>query len=470
MKFRTLFTLSILFVWLCIGCNEPKRDTALSISFAIEGYGNDTLQLWQNDFLNHSEINSEILILDESGSGSLELKFPDTSFGFIKIGDYTFPVIHVIGSSLEISGNISDPANTFKFSGNAAIPNEYLQEKKAIIKKYSNLDGKFFFQLDSMQFWDRIRAFRLELDSLNNWLAKQRLDKSLEALLRSESQQSANLYIINYALVKGYKTRAYSAITNYDQSLFESLSTAYSSALFFNYDFEFRGPILESSGASNNDSIAYLFPQIFKDALDTIGLPKHAKEYYIARLLTDYYGSHQSNPILDSVRASWRSEFPSSNYQTAVDEAYDAMSSLARGTTAPNIIGIDPSGKEFLIEQFKGHYIYIDVWATWCSPCREKIPKMYALHKEFSGNPHLKFLFVSVDENLEKWLNYISKHSEEILHINVNSAKLRKEYLIHGVPHYIIIDPSGKIYNPDAPGPDTEAIYSILKEISETAS
>ena len=238
MKSQTLFILSIFIIWLCNSCNESQRDRAASISFAIEGYGNDTIQLWQNDFLKHSEVNSKILILDKDGSGSITLTYPDKSFGSIRIEDFIFPFISIDGSELAIIGNSSDLPNTLKFSGTGSLPNEYLQAKKAIINKYNNLDGKYFFQLDSMQFWDRILAFSSEVDSLNNWLARQKIDTSLEALLRLESQNTAKTYILNYALVKGYKTQAYSANLTYDQSLFKSLSTSYAAVLMFNYNFE----------------------------------------------------------------------------------------------------------------------------------------------------------------------------------------------------------------------------------------
>ena len=470
MKNQTSFTLSVLIIWLISGCSDPQKDTSSSITFSIEGFENDTIRLWQPEHLSFSIINSQELILDESGFGEIDLTYPDNSFVFLKIGNFVFPSIHVEGSDLTIKGNVADLSNTIEISGKGSLPNNYLQAKKAIIRKYNNLNGRLFFRLDSSEFWDRISALNTEIDSLNNWLATQRIDRKLEALLSLESQQPSNAYILNYALVKGYKSPRYSVDIPYDQNLFMSHSTAYSMVLGFNYEFQLMGPIWVNSGASNSDSIAYIFPQVFTEALDTIGIPDYAKDYYLARLLASYFRAKQSNPVLEDVYAKWRIIFPNSTHRIPVAEAYKGMSNLAPGTRAPIITGIDQNGMEFSTEQLKGHFIYIDVWATWCSPCREKLPKMYSLQKDFEDNSQIKFLFVSIDKDLDKWQNYISKLPADGLHINSSGTRFWQDYMINGIPHYIIIDPSGKIYESDAPDPDSEAIKSILKRITDIAS
>lgn len=386
MKNQALFTLSVLIIWLISGCSDPQKNTSSSITFSIEGFKNDTILMWQPEHLSFSIINSQELILDESGFGEIDLTYPDNSFVDLKIADFEFSFINTTGSDLTIKGNASDLSNTLTISGEGSIPNNYLLAKNSIIRKYNNLDGRLFFQLDSSEFWDRISALNTEIDSLNNWLATQRIDQKLEALLSLESQQTANAYILNYALVKGYKSPRYFVDIPYDQNLLMSHSASYSMVLGFNYDFQLMGPIWVNSGASNSDSIAYIFPQVFTQALDTIGIPDYAKDYYLAKLLASYFRAKQSNPVLENVYANWRNRYPNSLHRIPVAEAYKGMSNLASGTRAPIITGIDQNGMEFSTEQLKGHYIYIDVWATYCSPCLKKIPKMYSLQKDFEDN------------------------------------------------------------------------------------
>jgi thiol-disulfide isomerase/thioredoxin len=470
MKIQNLIIFIMLFTAIISGCSDAQKNSVSSIHFSIAGLDMDTIRLYRIEPLTLSETNYQELILDETGKGTLEIHYPDKSFAYLKIGDNQFSIILVDGSDLRIRGNGSDIPNTIEISGKGSLANNYLQEKAAIIRKYNNLDGRFFIELDSAAFWDRMHDYNREIDTLNAWLATQKMDRELESLLRLESQQTANIYILNYALVKGHKGPEYSGIVPYDRNLFLSHSSAYSAVLVLNYSFDIVGPIWRNSGASNSDSIAYIFPQVFESALDTLGIPDYAKDYYMAEFLTSYFELNRSNPVLEGVYASWRNDFPDSPFSQKVAEIYKGISNLAPGHRAPTITGIDQSGNEFSLEQFKGHYIYVDVWATWCSPCREKIPAMYALMEEFRENSQIEFMFVSVDEDLEKWKDYISRLPSGILHINAGGTSIRKDYMIPGVPHYILVDPSGKIYDSNAPDPDTEEIKSLLTNLTKSDS
>ena len=177
------------------------------------------------------------------------------------------------------------------------------------------------------------------------------------------------------------------------------------------------------------------------------------------------------NPILEDIYNNWRRSNPNSIFGDKVAEVHDEMSSLAPGVRAPIISGIDQNGDEFSLDSLKGHFIYIDVWATWCSPCREKLPKMYSLiGEEYKDCSEIQLLFISVDKDLEKWRTYLSKLPAGGIHINSGSSDLYKDYMIQGIPHYIIIDKSGNIYKSNAPNPDSEEIINILKEYSSIAS
>ena len=151
-----------------------------------------------------------------------------------------------------------------------------------------------------------------------------------------------------------------------------------------------------------------------------------------------------------------------------IERAREQMTDLARGESAPVIKGIGPGGEAYSIEDLSGKVIYIDVWATWCSGCVKNIPAMYTLQEEFSEDPDLVFLFVSVDEDLDRWKAYISKLPAG-LHMNAHNSGLYKDYMIGGIPHYMIIDASGDIYLSNAPGPDSREIKNILEELVKGA-
>lgn len=470
MKSLTLLSLSAVLILLIQACNEPQESSTTSISFFIEGYDRDTIRLFQIEPFGHSSINTQELIVDESGSGTIEIVYHDNSFVRIQIGDFFFPIINTIGSDLVIRGKALDLPNTLTVSGEGSLPINYILAKDKIIQKHVVQDGRHIFQLDSAEFWVRLSAFNEEVDSLNTWLATQSIDPELESLLVLESQQRSIAFILNYALMKRYTDARYAVEVPYDKNLFMSFSTLYGIVLELNFDHQISGPVWATSGASDNDSIAYVLPRMLSETIDNLGIPEFAKEYYIAKMLYRMFRSQQSSIVVEEVYTHWLKTYPESVYGVPIIEAIDGMSSLARGEKAPIITGIDSYGNDFTLEQLKGKVIYIDVWATWCSPCVKGIPKMYALQEEYKDNPLVKFLFVSIDEDLDKWQRYISKFSAGGLHINASSTGLRQDYMMGGAQQYIIIDASGDIYQSKAPGPDSDEIRGLLEEAIENAN
>lgn len=470
MKNLTLATLSAALFFLITACHESPKTTTSTISFAMEGYGSDTIRLWQSEPAGFSAINPRELVVDASGSGAIEIAYPDNSFVYVRIGDFVFSIINIPGSDLVIKGEAADLPNTLTVSGEGSLPINYTRTKERIIREYNELDGRDFIQLDSTEFWTRMEAFNEEIDSLNTWLASQRLDPELESLLVLESQQQANAFILLYALVKRNTDPKYSLEIPYDRTLFMSFSSSYSQVLALNYELHIVGPAWVKSGASNNDSISNIFPKILSETIDTLGIPEYAKDYYTARMLLSYFGVNLTSPAVEEVYADWLSKYPHSIFRNALSNTIESISSLAPGVQAPIITGIDSNGNDFSIEDLKGQVIYIDVWATWCSGCVEKIPKMYALQEEFKGQEQIDFLFVSMDKDLDRWKSYISKLPGAALHINANSTEIYKHYMLGGIPHYIIIDANGNIYRSNAPDPDSNEIRAMLEAAMKQAS
>ncbi len=467
---RVLIAAAILYILLLSACQEPLKTNTATLSFAMEGYGNDTIQFYQIEPLTFRRFNTQELVLDASGSGAIELAYPDRSFVSIQMGDSYHSFLHTHGARLLIKGESEDLVNRLTISGKGSAPNQYLLAKNQIIQKYDRLNGKNFFQLDGTEFWNRIEALNAAIDTLNNWLSTQGIDPEIESLLVMESKQQSNAYILNYALSKRLKEAKYWIDIPYDEKLYSSFSIAYGMVLYFSYDLYVSEPTWRASGASYHDSMANVFPEILSKAIDSMEIPEFAKDYYLSRMLLSYFGENLTSPAIEETYAKWQNKYPKSDFRNSVNEAFNNMSSLAPGEPAPVITGMDPYGQGFSTEQWRGQVIYIDVWATWCSPCIKKIPKMHALQEEFKDQSLVKFLYVSIDDDLEQWKKYLSEHPTEGMHIHTESSELRKNYMMGGIPHYILIDAAGNIYQSNAPGPDTHEIKGILNELIKDAS
>ena len=123
------------------------------------------------------------------------------------------------------------------------------------------------------------------------------------------------------------------------------------------------------------------------------------------------------------------------------------------------------NGKQVSLSDFKGKVVLIDVWATWCAPCRGEIPYLKKLEEEMKGMD-VVFLGVSVDEarNKQKWLDFIEQEKLGSIQVFASGwSKITKDYKINGIPRFIVIDRKGNVVSFDAPRPSNPALKKMLE-------
>lgn len=107
----------------------------------------------------------------------------------------------------------------------------------------------------------------------------------------------------------------------------------------------------------------------------------------------------------------------------------------------------DDKGKDIDSRQFRGQYLLINFWASWCGPCRAEMPAYLAVYHQFKNHP-LEVIAVSVDSDKAAWLR--AKKQDQSDWMNVfdgqawNSTVVRN-YAIHRIPQNILIGPDGHI-------------------------
>lgn len=124
----------------------------------------------------------------------------------------------------------------------------------------------------------------------------------------------------------------------------------------------------------------------------------------------------------------------------------------------------DLNGNEVTMDQFKGKWVYLDLWASWCGPCRYEIPYLQALEKELN-NPNVVFVSISLDQDRNAW---IEKAKEINLHGNQlhdNNEMLGKSLNVSGIPFFAIYDKDGNLYQYNAPRPSNTALKGILEDL-----
>ncbi|MFN5692017.1 MAG: redoxin domain-containing protein [Bacteroidota bacterium] len=133
---------------------------------------------------------------------------------------------------------------------------------------------------------------------------------------------------------------------------------------------------------------------------------------------------------------------------------------------APDFTLPDPSGKMISLKSFRGKYVLVDFWASWCGPCRQENPTVVAAFNRFKDK-NFTVLGVSLDDNKAKWLKAIQ--DDKLAWTHVSDLKQWESivvslYQFQGIPYNVLIDPDGKIIASELRGDDLEKMLaSVLK-------
>jgi len=149
-------------------------------------------------------------------------------------------------------------------------------------------------------------------------------------------------------------------------------------------------------------------------------------------------------------------------------EQFKKNRSTVKGTIFPSDVVLkDKDGNVVDFASFRGKYVYIDVWASWCGPCIQQIPHLQKLESELR-NDNVVFMSVSVDAKGGAW-----KKKMETLGVHGNQLwdsanQLTKSLNISGIPFFLIYDSEGKLYMYDAPRPSQgEGLRQLLEGLGK---
>lgn len=142
----------------------------------------------------------------------------------------------------------------------------------------------------------------------------------------------------------------------------------------------------------------------------------------------------------------------------------------ARRATVPGlpfpsgITLLDRDGNTVDFSSFRGKYVYVDLWASWCGPCCKEVPFLQKLEKELSDS-NVIFVSISCDSSTAPWLKkmqQLSMHGNQLID---TTGDLNRKLNIRGIPHFLIYDPQGNLHTYNAPRPSSSQILPLLRSL-----
>ncbi len=201
-----------------------------------------------------------------------------------------------------------------------------------------------------------------------------------------------------------------------------------------------------------------------------IELPKEAFDAKMA----SYFESHDKmlkENVLDT-------SFVSSQYRRLEDvkrflvqqheEKSFVKNKLAKGIASPKFVNYENhKGGTTSLDDFKGKYVYIDLWATWCKPCKDEIPHLKKIEKQFH-NKNIEFVSISLDSKklYDTWKQMVvDKQMSGVQLFAKEDRSFEQAYRVTGIPRFILIDKEGNIVDANAPRPSNPKLVTLLESL-----
>ncbi len=227
----------------------------------------------------------------------------------------------------------------------------------------------------------------------------------------------------------------------------------------------------EGIGAENNNFLAQ--KALLEEKLFDIDVEEYNQESLDKKLseikseLQQFVDSKQNldTMVVNSSKKSIESNIK--GYKGYLSELITLRENLPAGTPSPAFQEYENhAGGTTSLSDLKGKYVYVDVWATWCGPCKVEIPFLKEVEKEYHDK-NIAFVSISIDEakDHEKWIAMVNEKELSGIQLfadNDWNSKFVKEYFINGIPRFILIDPDGNVVTPDAPRPSNPKLRELL--------
>jgi thiol-disulfide isomerase/thioredoxin len=468
----------LLFAYLlmCIGsyAGEHTQDTIARIKIRAKEYKNQAVDFYGTMYVHVCQVK-----LDSNGEGSAIIPIKRKQFDTFYINGMkrNVPVFLDYGYELVFSAD----KESLPFSGKGSVINNYLFESNILLNQLRDSARSIEDPLTGIDKFIRLcDHFEAEHAGLykkyyDNILPTKELDYLLRANMRASVLLQKEFYLSDLTHSSDFGQKEIDSLNLENRLglaennlLHDTLLIRCPSSDFSLYLHENRNRYFLKSGCFKPEDMDLKIILKIKAVENASQYGGAIKEFLLFQTLFNTIEDEGPLPIIDSITGSLieTHRLSAENRKLLADKKKEYIY-LMPGKPAPHLQGISPEGKVYSLSDFKGKVIFIDLWATWCSPCIAALPHILELEESFKHNKEVIFIFLANNKE-DTWKGYLSQHPEFIgFHLRIkqeDSRTLEKSWKLAGIPRYMLIDKEGKIIDAFAKNNSYDKLKGMIEK------
>ncbi len=429
----------------------------------LENFYEPTIQL--TIYRNWVEDPEELeLKVDKSGRFYANILLKEMAYCDLNLGEYGFTLWKIEPTdNIIISADYANFDSTLVFSGDGSKKWNYLLEQKKVFEKDKDWD----FELENLKNLSKKGYF-----DITNYLYNEQnllLNKWRDSLSESFfSVQRADIYGKYKSLELGYLINR-NIFTDDDFKSFD-IRVFNSRTQVKSYEFgRFIENLIDNHNklAKKYESNALVDYEIIKSYADKKDLvDKNLMERILAlkiiNIIEKSPNSEETNLIIADVKES----FSNKAFVNAVLNKFDSYKKTEFGKQIKTFILPDKNGDLISVKDFKGKYVFISFFTTWCTPCLNDLENVH-IARQYFKNKDIIFVFISLDTKTE-FADYMRFNTQKgIFLVADNDNIIKNELRIESVPKYIMLDKDSYILNNTFDDPSVDEGRLLIKQIED---
>lgn len=435
---------------LCLGCSSAPEDAVLNVKVEAPAVAEVVVVC-------HNNIN--VLPLDGDGCASFVLKGSEMAYVKLFHGRESLQIYLEGGDQATVTFNGRDMKGTYVFDGEKAPAVKYLNTVSLVAlpdKDYSLPFDEYKARLAAKE------ADAVKLLKANGLTAAGDFEKNEKDRIRYSYASPLIMYPMAHRMMSG--DMGYQPSEDYYETI-ESYVVEDERLACLDVYRAFMAEAMHVLDPDGRD-ITSVYPK-------TVAQMKYAAERLSDPRIREIIVHHLTAVYVDNFGVKDISEIENL-YHTYVKDSTLTASYVAKygrwdlarpGRRSPGFRAPDVNGKEYTLADFRGKYVYIDMWATWCAPCKRELPYLKALEEEFK-DAEIVFLGLSVDKDKAAWQKMVKDGclSGVQLYLGLGSS-FQDAYRVEGIPRFILLDREGKIISNDMSRPSAKETAETLRNL-----